>query len=315
MNLFVILLAILPSVSVIYSSPSDFDCPMRELLLEYAVEINPNISKQQLQDIADALNGDPIAILYNCHVQVPTYLLSKLKNDTNNINKHEISSNTIYVSDLYGNDDINNGFGLNINHPLKTIQKAIEYSRILYGPHEFKQILIRNGTYYIKETIYFTEMDSNLLIKSYQDEYVNISGAIPLNNLQWKYYGTSRINNNKIYSAKITNNSIDNVYGLRINGFRGIRARYPNIISQETFPPEQYSLTPVKYYLKSGSDYSMYSVDSPKEFVRHNTNPAAFTNYQLEINGSYFNKFIPAASAPRLGMFCFDRWRFRLWFI
>ena len=32
---------------------------MRQLLLEYAVEIQPNITSDRLQEIADALNGTP----------------------------------------------------------------------------------------------------------------------------------------------------------------------------------------------------------------------------------------------------------------
>ena len=55
----------------------DFDCGMRELALEYAIEINPNLSMQQLQYIADALNGSPEKI-DNCTI-TPSKLIQHSK--------------------------------------------------------------------------------------------------------------------------------------------------------------------------------------------------------------------------------------------
>ncbi len=37
--------------------PASFDCPMRQLALEFAQNIQPFLSYDQLQEIADALKG------------------------------------------------------------------------------------------------------------------------------------------------------------------------------------------------------------------------------------------------------------------
>ena len=59
---------------VIGDVPQDFDCPMRQLLLEFAAEIQPNLSQDQLNEISDALNGAPEA--QNCSVS-PKFLSNK----------------------------------------------------------------------------------------------------------------------------------------------------------------------------------------------------------------------------------------------
>ena len=306
------LAAMIWCIMSVNGDPSDFDCPMRQFLLEYAVYINPSISRNQLQDIADALNGDPLAIFYNCHVtpenilynyqqQPQRYEQSRAAKQSlvNNVDDDDDNDdNVIYVSTLDGDDNLNHG--LSISSPFKTIEKAINTARLLYGPNIFKQILIRHGTYYLSSTIHLNNLDSNLEISNYNNEYVNISGAIPLDNIEWKFYGNSR-KNHGIYYTKInkTRLNINTIYGLRINGYRGIRARYPNVISEETFPPNTYTLSAKQWYLESGSNYTVYTNTDP-DFTRSNNNPAVFTQYSLEINGSYFDKFVPPASAPRL---------------
>lgn len=50
------------------SVTAGFDCGMRKLALQYAVHIQPGISKEALQDIADALNGTPEAMCRNVTV-------------------------------------------------------------------------------------------------------------------------------------------------------------------------------------------------------------------------------------------------------
>eukprot|EP01084_Bolivina_argentea_P179204 309680_1 len=51
---------ILPSIESSGHFPASFDCPMRQLVLEYAQHIQPHLAKNKLQEIADALNGDPL---------------------------------------------------------------------------------------------------------------------------------------------------------------------------------------------------------------------------------------------------------------
>ena len=46
-------------ISATGGDKEEFDCVMREYAIEYATQIQPHITVNQLQDIADALNGDP----------------------------------------------------------------------------------------------------------------------------------------------------------------------------------------------------------------------------------------------------------------
>ena len=287
------------------ATPSDFDCPMRQLLLEYSVEINPSLTQRQLQDTADALNGSPRGVFYGCNVKPPS-----IHNTTFIKPKYDppSSTKTIYVDAKSGDDNINTG--LSLSSPLKTLQKAISTARKLFGPTNFKQILLRQGTYYIQQTIKLNHLDSNLLLKPYKDENVNISGAVPLNNLNWRQYGTK--NGNKVFYTTIdTNANIFNFAGLRINGYRGIRARYPNVESEETFPPETYNLNP-KQWLTVNSAPTQHYVYNVSKFVRNDTNPVVpfmpggYQYYNLEMGDSWQNKFLPPAFPPRFSYLYID---------
>eukprot|EP01083_Nonionella_stella_P220702 789342_1 len=57
-------------VATTYAYPEDFDCPMRQLALEFAMDIQPYLAADQLQEIADALNGSPESVNKSC-VTVP----------------------------------------------------------------------------------------------------------------------------------------------------------------------------------------------------------------------------------------------------
>ncbi len=81
MNSFQALATLLLSIPcfLVRGDEKTFDCPMRQLALEWAIEIQPSLSHDQLQEIADALNGSPEA--QNCSVS-PEYIdYSKLGRD------------------------------------------------------------------------------------------------------------------------------------------------------------------------------------------------------------------------------------------
>ena len=299
------------------ADPSTFDCPMRQFLLEFATKINPSITSHQLQDIADALNGAPRALQYNCNVSSNNYSLDTATSREHSTTPLISNNHTIYVDTINGDDSLTNT-GLNINKPLKTLQVAIIKARILFGPKIFKQILLRQGTYYLQNTIYLNNNDSNLLINSYPNEQVNISGAVSLNNLNWTYYSSGSNNlNNPIYSAYIDTNryniSDENyIYGLRINGQRGIRARYPNVNSEETLPPSSYTLVPLSWITNFSTPFVFtYNVSNDVndgiKYVRNDVNPpvsfmpGSYEYYLLDINNSWLNKFVPNIAPPRFG--------------
>ncbi len=185
-----------------------FDCKMRQLALDYAYNINPHLSIQQLNQIADALNGGPLAD--NCNVSpsnITKYPSSSQHNKLQNLHSKLQHTPTIYVDAINGNDNYKNNDPSNIQTPLKTIQSAIQYARIKYGQNTLKQIVIRKGKYYLLNTIQLTPVDSNTIFTNYNNEMVNISGAVPIvknnNNIcNWNLY-QQKPNNLGIYTCLV----------------------------------------------------------------------------------------------------------------
>ena len=68
--------------------------------------------------------------------------------------------------------------------PLKTVEAAIAKARKAAGAPS--TIVLRAGTYYLKETLALTAADSGLTIESFSGEVAEISGAHPLTALEWK---------------------------------------------------------------------------------------------------------------------------------
>ena len=166
--------------------PEDFDCPMRQLALEFAMEIQPFLASDKLQEIADALNGAEEAVNRSC-VTVPSQWEKKkttppvwddLTDDKINL------SPSIYVDFNNGNDDND---GLTIKSPVKHLDIAIEIARKMNNEHGevYKKIILRKGRHYLRKTIEITPQDNNLLITNYNKELVELSGAKKIS-CDWK---------------------------------------------------------------------------------------------------------------------------------
>ena len=188
-----------------------FDCKMRDLAMAYARKIQPFRTKLQFQEIADALNGAIEA--QHCNVSVsdlpddggykaPVYPL--------------LTSGTMFYVDANKGSDSNSG---SMASPFKTISKAVIAARSA-GQHS--TIVLREGTFYLSDTIQLGADDSYLTIQNYPNEEVWISGGKVIMPI-WESVNTQDSN---IYKASLP--SINSILGLRINNKRAIRARYPN---------------------------------------------------------------------------------------
>lgn len=80
------------------------------------------------------------------------------------------------------------------------------------------------GVYHLESTIELNEQDSGLTIQNQDSDEVWISGG-KLINPKWSTQG----------NFSVTDLDEEAVYGLRINGQRAIRARYPNANPEEGF--------------------------------------------------------------------------------
>lgn len=217
----VVLVAVLLGTSK--ADQSTFDCKMRQLAMDYARKIQPWLTTAKLQELADALNGAKEA--QNCNVSVAKRGSSSSEQQTR-VEKAESqfpeAGNVYFVDANKGNDA---GSGTEAS-PLKTIAAAVEASR--KAPTGSDTIMLRKGTFYLTKTIMLDERDSGLSIKAYQGETVVISGGMVITP-DWQVFDVS-VPNKNIYKADLSLQlaHVDAIAGLRVDGMRSIRARYPN---------------------------------------------------------------------------------------
>ena len=114
-------------------------------------------------------------------------------------------------------DDANPG---TLERPFATLQRAQQAAR-----EKPRNICLRGGTYYLPETLVFTEQDSGtkdapVVFENYQDEQPVISGGVRLDGLKWQPF------TNGIFQAQVPADlQTEEIF---VNGERQILARYPN---------------------------------------------------------------------------------------
>ena len=114
--------------------------------------------------------------------------------------------------------------------PVRTIQRALERARELPSP---RTIVLETGRYELKETVSITSQDENVTITSRDPNSPSVvTGAKRLENLEWQAYNGTAAN---AWRARVEN---VNMYGLRVNGKRAVRARYPNADPERTLNPQ-----------------------------------------------------------------------------
>ena len=184
---------------------------MQELALEYAVKLQPFRGKDSFQQIADALNGRPEASCRN--LTVPSAGLSEhFKPEF----EPDAAGSTYFVS--VNGSDTNPG---TIDKPFASVQAAVVASRSATAP---ATIVLRQGSYFQEEPLKLGALDSGLTVQSYNGEEAWLTGAKPLKP-RWQAYGSN--SSEPLFVADLSSQT-GKVYGLRVNGKRGVRARYPN---------------------------------------------------------------------------------------
>ena len=192
---------------------ASFDCKMRQLAMDYARKIQPWLPDMKMQELADALNGAKEA--QHCNVTV--------QNSTNRFPRPPAfptsNADSAYYVDTNSGSDSNSGAQ---DSPFKTITKAVTAART----SGVRMIILRKGTFYLADTIMLNEKDSGLTIQNYPNEEVVISGGTIIKPI-WQAADVSESRATNIYKADLSS-QVDSVMGLRVDGARAIRARYPN---------------------------------------------------------------------------------------
>jgi hypothetical protein len=200
--------------ALVQADMKSFDCKMRALAMTYAKKIQPFRTKDQFQQIADALNGAQEA--QNCNVSVDD--IPEDKGYTAPAFHVDLTAGSTFYVDTNIGSDSNIG---SITSPFKTIGKAIESSST------GSTIILRRGTFYLTDTLTLGSKQSGLTIQNYPNEEVWISGGKVISP-KWQPYNGTKVSNANIYKADLSSEGLESIWGLRINTKRGIRARYPN---------------------------------------------------------------------------------------
>ncbi len=133
------------------------------------------------------------------------------------------SDNTIYVAKT--GSDFNEG---TFDNPVASLEKAMEiiHESKLSGENKISKVIIREGVYYLLETLQFGSNDfsnekESLVFTAHDNDKVTLSGSLLLN-CKWEEYKNGIF---KCNAPELMGKSVDQLF---INGKRQIRARYPN---------------------------------------------------------------------------------------
>ena len=194
-----------------------FDCALRGLALDFALELQSGRGRDEFQRIAHALNGGAYAECHNLTVPAglsppspPAYPLP--------------AGARVYVDYAKGLDS-NEGSEA---APLKMLAHAVEKA----AHCDPVTVVLRGGTHYLNATVQLTAKHSGLTIINYPHEEAFLSGAVPIETPIWKPLGSAGI-----FATDLGHLSQRSVLGLRLNGGRAIRARYPNFDPENGFGP------------------------------------------------------------------------------
>ena len=210
---------------------SELECKVRTLALQYANQIQPFRSQQAT---SDALNIDHYCQTKSTNNKKKPDPYAEIYRSNKPIIMNANDEYTVYVDPINGNDG-NNG---DIKSPFESIYAGLNKVRSYKNNDASKQIIIRQGTVYMNETIRLSPstFDNNLLIRSYPNENVTISGGILLNvtQLNWKRYNDGNESHNiwqttfdSSFTSKLFNNTIMSLFTLEPHR-RLTRARFPN---------------------------------------------------------------------------------------
>lgn len=156
---------------------ASFDCPMRELALNFAAAYNPALTAAHLQDIADALDGASEKTP-GCNVTVPPALLSERAGPRfRPFPLPAASAGTFYVSPS-GSDSAAGS----VSAPFKTLPRALAATRSSGGGGS---IVLRGGTHFLSAPLVLDGRDSGLTMQAYSGEAAWLSRGVPLAGLTW----------------------------------------------------------------------------------------------------------------------------------
>jgi hypothetical protein len=190
--------------------PENTDCAIRQLAWEYGRKLQP--TRGAFKDLYDALQ------LGACDVPLPP---------GEHLDAWEAARQPrtpagaleLLVDPRAGDDG-----GDHSTTPFASISAAVDAAIATRAPGQAAHIVLRSGTHFVSETIQLTSAHSRLTIRNMDGEEAVISGGV---NLTQPWKPSSRCTG--CFEMDLSKQkNIQQVHGLRRDGIREIRARYPN---------------------------------------------------------------------------------------
>ena len=127
-----------------------------------------------------------------------------------------------------------------------TVHAAVEASRVLRRVKgERLTIALREGVHHFTETLQLGPADSGLTLRSFPNESATLSAGVPLAT-SWTKSKACKNLPDGCWEADLSGQAVGTLAGLRLNGQREIRARFPN------FDPELDSVIDGQHLVHDG---------------------------------------------------------------
>ena len=190
------------SGSPTYGVPPTFDCKARFAAWEYGKHLLPK--RGDFRTLFEALQ------LHDCNLETPKEM------DVFTPERFPTPFDAVFADATKGEDG-NKGTEA---APVKTIAKAVALAT---GANA--TVVLRAGTYHT-DTVQISTMHSGLTIQNYNGESVTVSGGVPLRIPKTTWVADPLMKGR--YVTDLAGMGIKEITGMRRNGQRSIRAKYPN---------------------------------------------------------------------------------------
>jgi hypothetical protein len=218
--------------------PATADCAIRKAAWAYGKKLQPQ--KGAFKDLYDALQ------LQHCAVPIPATNGAGGAVGGNNLGEWAPLSDALPLDQtiLYVDPGRENGAAASSASSSGTCFATIEAAVIAArGVPKPVTVALKQGVHFLEGPLLLEPEDSGITFRNVPGERAVVSGGQPLTNLKWKP-SAACTGCYEVALAGVTN--ITNVPGLRLDGVREIRARYPN------HDPEQNAVIDGKYLVHDG---------------------------------------------------------------
>ena len=220
----------IPNPGISGGIPKEIDCPVRGLAYDYAEKLQGSLRGEKMKLVHDALQ-----LQTDCGMPfvAPVAGLTpelEARQRQQWIQTHHKTVLYVTASDA---PRVRGSFreGCSKESPCDNVADAAHLASLVPPSQRPVAIVLGGGIHVLAETLHLGPEHSNCSFVSAPGEKATLTGAVPLD-LDWKEFDVSTATGHNIYVAAVGSN-VDDILGLRVNGGRAIRARYPNSNPEE----------------------------------------------------------------------------------